>query len=86
MYELKNRTSPDENSVAADLARKANAKATKVKEEEIESHAGECLVGSVGAMEVRGPCVGGAMEVHVRVWWSLGGKNHGGKGWVEPWR
>ena len=56
MYELKNRTSPDENSVSADLARKANAKATKVKEEEIESHAGECLVGSrsVGAMEVRG--------------------------------
>ena len=54
MHELKNRTSPDENSVAADLARKANAKATKVKEEEIESHAGECLVGSVGAMEVRG--------------------------------
>ena len=54
MHELKNRTAPDENSVAADLARKANAKATKVKEEEIESHAGECLVGSVGAMEVRG--------------------------------
>eukprot|EP00731_Ephydatia_muelleri_P024370 Em0016g641a len=41
MNELKNRTAPDENSVAADLARKANAKATKVKEEEIESHADE---------------------------------------------
>ena len=27
----------------------------------------------------KGPCVGGAMEVHVRVWWS-----HGGKGLVEP--
>ena len=67
LFELKNKTSPDENSVTADLARKATAK-PRVREES-ESHCSKCQCGSVVEWMLCDPIIVISIDVvvHVRV-------------------